>query len=330
MLKNLPNNVLLAHISVILAIIIWAAAGPVIKLTLESVPPFTLLYIRFMIVGIVVLPFTFIELNRASIDKRDITNIIIHGLLAQTSIVFIFLGLQYTSSLDATIIGIITSILSLATGHYFFNEKINRTIEIGLFISILGTLFVMLEPIIAEHHFSHDVVLRLLGNLLSLLYYLTFLAYIIWAKFVLGAKSAKLTKLLTFLKLQPMHKKYSSNLLTFLSFYIGLASFLPMAMLENFFMLKNSGTVVSLVDLNSTAILGILYLALISSVFGYGIYQWGLKYVQVEDTAIYNYLSPVFTMPFAYLLLSEIPTTTIIIGSLLILIGVTIAETHKA
>jgi len=76
--------------------------------------------------------------------------------------------------------------------------------------------------------------------------------------------------------------------------------------------------------------MGILYMAIFSSIIAYTLYEWSLKVASVADTAFFNYLSPVFTLPFAYLLLSEIPTKINLIGAGIIGIGVLIAEQKKS
>jgi len=102
--KILTKSLLLAHLALLIATIIWAAAGPVIKLTLDYLPTFTFLLFRFLLVGVILLPFILLEVRRNPIDRRDIINVLLLGLLGQSSIAFIFEGLKYTSALDSAVI----------------------------------------------------------------------------------------------------------------------------------------------------------------------------------------------------------------------------------
>src|SRR3990170_2906716 len=54
--------------------LIWGAAGAVIKYTLEYIPPFTFLYLRFLIVCVIVLPITIYQLKKKPIRKADYLN----------------------------------------------------------------------------------------------------------------------------------------------------------------------------------------------------------------------------------------------------------------
>ena len=117
-------------------------------------------------------------------------------------------------------------------------------------------------------------------------------------------------------------------LLTFITFYVGLASMVPLVLLENKgFMGGHSFDITSITFLGTV---GILYMAVFSSIVCYTLFQWALTIVTVADTAFFNYLSPIFTLPFAYLLLTEIPTKITLIGGAVIALGVIIAEQKKS
>ncbi|OGC46787.1 hypothetical protein A2793_02895 [candidate division WWE3 bacterium RIFCSPHIGHO2_01_FULL_38_45] len=60
------------------------------------------------------------------------------------------------------------------------------------------------------------------------------------------------------------------------------------------------------------------------------LFDWALNTHSMGDTAIYSYLAPIFTLPFAYVMLSEIPTKFALIGSAIIALGVIIAEHKKS
>ena len=120
-----------------------------------------------------------------------------------------------------------------------------------------------------------------------------------------------------------MSKKYSPAIITALSFYVGLAFFIPMALAEGF------GTNYH-ANLTLTSISGVLYMVVLSSIVAYGLYQWGMKYLEAQETALYFYLSAALTIPAAYFLLGEIPTKPMLAGALVIAAGVTIAEKFKS
>ncbi|OGC70710.1 hypothetical protein A2415_03670 [candidate division WWE3 bacterium RIFOXYC1_FULL_39_7] len=323
-MKKLPPEFYIGFSGLILVYLIWAAAGPVIKLTLNYLPPFTFLFLRFLAVCIIILPLLLIELKKQKINKQDYFKIFILGVFSQTSLALIFLGLNYTTAIDFALISLLGPLLSMAAGHYLFNDKFNTGIKFGIILASLGTLFVTVEPILNGNGSNVDPLLRVYGNVLAILYTLAFLLYIIWSKISMGEVTPTIKKGLHFLHMKPMTKKYPPVLLMSLSFFVGMATLIPLALLEN---LNVFGKVeYSLMFLDKTAVFGLMYMVLLSSIAAYFLFEWSLTKVTVSDTAILGYLQAVFTLPFAYMLLGELPTKYALIGGAIIAVGVIIAE----
>ncbi len=321
----MPKKTLIAYAALLIVTLIWSAATPVIKLTLQYVPVFTFLFLRFLIVCIVLLPFTILELKKNPVHKKDLINFLLLGIFSQSGIAFIFVGLKYTTALDATVIGIMAPLLSVAAGHYFFREKVSTGVKVGVILAVIGTLLVVFEPVIFHTTEGTPTILRLFGNLLVIAYNFTFLMYIIWSKISLGQNSQILKKTLHFIHLKPMTKKYSEFMLTSVTFYVALATFIPLAILEH---VKNPDFRFTAMPV--TPFLGILFMSLLSSIVAYSLFEWALNKVTVSDTAIFSYLTPIFTVPFAFLLVGETPSKLTLIGSAIIALGVVIAEKKKA
>ena len=114
-------------------------------------------------------------------------------------------------------------------------------------------------------------------------------------------------------------------MLSALNFYIGLITLIPFAFAENLDLLGKTNY--DLFNLNPAAVAGLLYMAIFSSIFAYFLFEWALERVSVQDTALLGYLGVVFTVPFAFLLLGEVPTPYEFVGVAVIFTGVWIAET---
>lgn len=325
MSKNkLPNTLPTGYILLIISTFLWAAAGPVIKNTLEYIPTLTFLFLRFLIVSIVLLPYTIYEIQKVKIHHKDYLNLILLGIFSQTSLGLIFIGLKYTTATDNAIIGILGSILSVIAGHYFYGEKIHKDLKIGLWLASLGTLVVVIEPLFSPSQ-NINILERVFGNTLILIYNFFWVTYIVWSKMIMGERSKILEKTLSFIKIKPMTKEYPPTLLTAISMYVGLFTIAPMAMFEMMGFLGNN-QIFNLNQMGFEAIIGLLYMALLSSIVAYISYQKAIKLVKVSDIAFFHYLSPLFTLPVAYAVLGEIPNKFVIVGSIFIAIGVYIAE----
>ncbi len=324
--KQLPKTILYSYLALVIANLIWAAAGPVIKITLESLPPFTFLFFRFLLVCLLILPYTILEIKKTKIYVKDWGKLALLGVFSQSCIAFVFWGLKYTTAIDAAIIGSIGVLLSMAAGHYFFYEKINTGIKIGIIFALLGTFIVILEPLLTTQVQIQKVptLLRVWGNILVFISHVTFLIYIIWSKISFGQMTNKIKSAIDFIHIKPMKGKYSEGFLTAISFYVGLLSMIPFAIFEN---LNAFGPVnYDITDFNHKALFGLLYMAVFSSIVAYFLFEIGLKKVGLTETAVLGYLSSLFGIPFAYLMLGEIPTMYSLAGGAVIAVGVAVAE----
>jgi drug/metabolite transporter (DMT)-like permease len=322
--KKLPEGHMPAYIAIITTTLIWGAAGPVIKYTLRYIPPLTFLFLRFLIVCTILLPYLYLELKRVKINRKDYFNFFLLGLFSQAAIALIFLGLNYTTALDAAIIGVMGPLLSITAGHYFYKDKIDKNLKIGLLLSIIGTSLIVIEPALSGNSIG-IIEKRLLGNFLIILYHLVWVVYVIWSKMSMGERSNLLKKTLSFVHLKPMTKKYSPTLITAVTFYIGLITLIPLAMLENF----NTYSYSDILSIDPRGMVGLLYMALLSSIVAYMCYQHALEKLKVSEVAFFGYLGPIFTVPVAYILLGEIPNRIMLIGATFIVVGVYIAEKRR-
>ena len=333
MLNDLPTRSrspeFYALLAMLFATAIWGFAPPIIKYTLDYIPPFSFLFYRFLIVCLVLFPFMYLELRRQSVSLREFPALAVSGLLGQTSLILIFIGLRYTSSLEVAVIGIIAPLLMVTAGHCFFNEKVNKNIKVGLIITSLGTLFLAIGPILDSNVSPTMRNSRILGNALIVIYNLIWTAYVLWSKRIRGENSPKVNQVAKFFGIPIPRKRYSSGLITGISFYVGLITMTPFYVLESMGKIGSSGGF-SLLDLTAGGWLGLLYMSFLSSIVAYTLFEWSLKYLKVADTAIFSYISPIFTLPAAFLILRELPTGDILLGSIIIAIGIVVAERKKS
>ena len=147
-----------------------------------------------------------------------------------------------------------------------------------------------------------------------------------WAKSCAGVKSKAIDKYMDLIHVKPLTKKYPPALMTALSFFVGVVTLAPLAFLE---MIKKPNYNFDVTSMPANSVLGLLYLALFSSIVAYVVYQKSLEDVRVTDTAFFHYLSPIFSIPVAYVLLDETINIYALVGIVLIFIGVYIAEVKK-
>lgn len=331
-----------AIIYILIATLIWGAAGPIIKYTLSYIPPFTFLFLRFLVATIAVLPILILEERNHPVSKKDWVNLVIVSFLGGTlTLGFVFLGFNYTTSLDGSLISAVAPIFILLASSLLLKENITHNEKKGSLIALAGTILITLEPLIKGNIEGRGVdTLRLWGNFLVILSVVAWTLYTIWSKKIFDHKPSRFGMLLHYFHLRSITKNYSPIFLTAVLCVVSLLSFAPLAFLEVAYT-KGIKTE-AIVTLENILIkpyetpkfgpnviyplFGVLYMGLFSTLVAYGMYEWAIKEMPVAESAIFSYLQPIFTIPFAYILLGEKVSLWFMVGGLIIGFGVYISE----
>ncbi len=294
------------------ATIIWSVAGPVIKLTLHSLPPFTFLALRFLIASIFITPLLAAGGGIKEIKKEGIIRLALLALLGQSiSLTFTFFGFKYTSALEGSIIGAVFPIMLTFAGAMFLNENVTRNEKKAIVLTVIGTLLIIFAQPLADKSKSLSIN-NLLGNILI------FAGNSAWLLYVLLEKKR-------FLNIKGIQKKkYHFEGMAF-SFIVAFVSFIPLSIIE----INNHPQVIENIFSNKEALLGVFYMGVFSSIVAYLAYDYGLSLIEASETGIYSYLQPLFTIPAAFLLLGEKPSLYLLPGGVLIVIGFITSEANR-
>jgi drug/metabolite transporter (DMT)-like permease len=286
------TNVQKAVIALIIANIIWGAAAPIFKWSLESIPAYTLAFLRFGAGSLILFPFVRKNLK---IRRQDLRQVILLGIFGVSiNISFFFEGLRYAKSINAPIIASSGPIFIILFGALFLKDHIKKRTVLGALIGLLGVLIIVLLPAI-EQGFDTSFV----GNI-----------------FFIVAMLATVMYAIIFKKLVP---NYHSLTLVFWSFLIGTIGFLPM-------LFNQIVSVGFLPVIDTRVITGILFGVLLCSSMAYALQGWAIKHMPVENAGLFTYVDPVIAILVAYPLLGEIPTVHFFTGSILVFLGIYIAE----
>ena len=113
-----------AYIALLAVSAIWGIAGPVIKATLEHIPPMTFLLFRFMLIAPVTIPWYWWYLKKHPVRPADFLSLTLLGFLVSTlHLSFIFLGFERTSALEGTLIAATHPLFIVLAGYFFLREK---------------------------------------------------------------------------------------------------------------------------------------------------------------------------------------------------------------
>lgn len=289
----MPNRRLLAFLALIAASSIWGANNAVMKITLLTVPVFSLAFIRFGVASLILLPFV---AKKLAIKRPNYPMLILSGLCGVTfNIAFFFWGIKLTTALNAGIIVSSLPIFTLLFAKLFLKEKLSPNLLLGALLGFLG-----IGAIVGKDILTHGILLSPIGDFLILLATLTFVGYEILSK--------------------KLFKMYDAFSVTFYSFAIGALTFIPLTLFE---FLQNPLWVT---NLRTSSILGIFYGIFLSSLSAYSLWQWGLSKIPASRVGFFFYLDPIVSTIAAVMLLSEQITLPFLIGAACIFLGIFIAE----
>jgi drug/metabolite transporter (DMT)-like permease len=281
---------------------IWAIATPVIKFTLSGFNSLTFLTYRFGLSSVIAIISILFVGWRLPKDKKILTLMLIYCLLNPTVILgFYFLGMEKTTVLDTTLIFLINPILFSTAGVIFLKEHITKREKVGMAIAALGTALTVIEPII--HNGANFT--KLSGNILILV------------SAIISVGTAILAKKLLRYGVHPLT-------MTNFSFLVGFLTLLPL-----FLIMRPASFTNSFIDTPLPYHLGVIYVALLSGSLAYYLSNKAQKTIEVGESAVFAYLSPLFSAPLAVIWLKEKITPIFILGAVIITVGVIIAEVKK-
>ncbi len=292
MTKKMPAPV--AHILALFTALAWGTSFIASKILLESYSPAQVMLMRF------VLAYAALWLCCPKILKLSFKEELSFIGLAVSGCSIYFLcensALTHTYAANVSIIVAAAPILTALAAHFFIpDEKLKRGSFWGFAVAIVGVALVV---------FNGTVVLRLspVGDLLS------FGAAACWAVYsVLLRKGVD---------------KYNNLILTRRIMFWGFISGLPIALAE--------GKSFTLAPLwNGEYIFCLLFLGVVCSALGYVFWNSASKRLGIVTVCNYVYLIPFFTMLTGVIVLDEPLTIMGIVGALLIMLGMFIADKIK-
>ena len=291
-----------AYIYLLIVAVIWGVAGPVIKFTFGGIAPLPFLAYRFSISAIISFFYFLAVKPKFPKPGKTIPLSILYGLLAYTvALGLLFSGLEKTTVLDLTLIGIFAPLLIVFSGALFFRDHITKRERVGILIVFLGSVATVFVPIFTNHS-----NVKFSGNIMLLLFLVADVTAVLLAK-----------------KLVQM--KVNSLSLVNLGFVVGALTIIPFTLYINGY----QETIQAITNLPLKYHLGVWYMALLSGTLAYYLAVKANKSIEISEAAIFKYLQPLFGVPLAVFWLGEKITIYFVIGAVIITVGIIIAEVKK-
>ncbi|CAJ38104.1 predicted transporter (DMT superfamily) [Methanocella arvoryzae MRE50] len=295
MRKAPPASQSTAKILLVLVMIVWGGSFIASKVGLDGMYPIELATLRFAIATPVLLAFTLLFYGWRSliIEKKDLWVLV--GM-AMTGITLQYItqliAMTYTTVTNTALLINMGTFFVVIPSIIFLKEKFNVDNLLGIVIAFAGLALVVTN---GKIEFSP----QLIGDGIILI------SAALWAVYILiGNKLAG---------------KYS--VLTQLNyiFVIGFIGLLPF-----YFLTPHH----DLSQLSTVSWASLLYLAIFCSIIAYFFFNDAIIKIGPSKSAIYQYLEPVFAVIFAILLLNEPLTGFILVGGIMTVLGIGMADNN--
>jgi drug/metabolite transporter (DMT)-like permease len=295
-LPHRPSSFILA-MSLAAMLAMWSFNYVAAQTALRYFDGLTLAAFRIEIAGLILLPIYFLRRNRGKLTRRDVWTLSYLGWLLCANQLFFTVGLAYTTSGHSAMILAIGPILVLLLARAMKIEALTAAKIAGMALAFTGAAILA-----AENGFDLRRSPTLSGDLITLLGTTCFTFYVVLSKKVAS--------------------RYDSLEMNAVNFFASAIVLLPLA-------------IFLAVHLDWKSVpregwMGLLYMAAISSVAAYTLFYWALRYMEASRVAAVNYFQPIGAILVAALFLGEVPTRHLLLGGVLILLGVYLAERAKS
>lgn len=231
------------------------------------------------------------------IDREDIPRLLLLGLINMpiNQLLFIW-GVKYTTAPNASLAYALTPAFVVIIMLMFWKQRPGWKRLLGVCVAFLGATIVLVDR---GAGFAPS---QTLGNVMVLG------ASMSWAGFTVFGR--------------PMVVKYGPVHATALTFFAGLALYLPV-----WAMIPVHDPATALTDATWLATWSqLFYLGVITSGVGYGLWYYALSHMDSGRVAVFNNLQPILTSILALMIFGTQPTPLFLVGGAVALVGVMITQ----
>ena len=289
----------LPHVVAFLVVAIWGTTFVFTKLLLlGGLTPAQIFILRFIIAYLLLVGYCLVRgikwLSNTWQDELLMVALGVTGgslyFLTENS------AMNYTTTTNTSIIvSLCPFFASAIIGLFYKSERLSRLQSLGSLMAAAGVIVVVMNG----HFVLH---LSPLGDALA------FGACLCWAFYSL--------------LMIPANKRYGTVFVTRKVFFYGLLSMIP-------YLIMNPELNIHLLLNQPELAWNLLFLGCVASMLCFLAWNWALKRLGAVVATNYVYLNPVTTIVFAWFILSEQITPWFILGTVLILLGMYLADTKR-
>lgn len=295
-MKTMGRNVeeqgnMRAYISLSAAVVFWGLSFVATKVALESITPFTLIFFRFGLAGLLFMAVSLWKGGLPRLTGKAHIKLFFMALF-EPGLYFYFetVGLQHTTAPKASLIIATVPVAVLVFARILIKERIRPVSLVGIFISLAGIGVL----ITGDPGFRWSMGRHLVGDLLIIG------AVITAALYMVGARD--------------LGREYSAWAITCFQIFYGALFYAPMFLVEMPGLDWGSVT--------ATSLLAAVYLTVFATVVAFLCYNYGLTRIQASRASVFINGIPVVTAVAAWAVLGERLTGAQAVGGGMVLLGV--------
>ncbi len=284
----MKQNKLTGVIAILIAVFVWGISFVNIRVAVQVLPAMTLGGLRFAIASVLLFIVMRLRKESLALQREDFLNVFIAGAVGIT-IYFYFEnnGVKYTSASAASLIIASIPVFSVIIESLIYKKAVSPRTIISLALSVIGVCLVVGLDIEA-----------LLGSGYLKGYLMMGGAVVSWVAYSVAST--------------PLFEKYSQLKVIFWQAIIGLACFIPFALMEQ--------TVWA--DVTREIWIHVVILGVFASAIGFWVYLCALDILGIGESSYYLNLIPVVTIIAGYFYLGETLSMIQLVGGLVIIASV--------
>ncbi len=266
------------------------------RYAVQELDPLAVAFLRFTLAGIILIAITRWRTRGAHairIAPADRKRIWLLGAIIILGNQTLYLyGQAFTSAVHGALLFTLTPVFAYLLAIRHLDEKWSILRGVGILLAVAGSVVILLE-----RGLRFDWA-ALKGDVII------FLAVAAWAYYLVSGK--------------PLVEKYGAIRVSAYTLASGALIYFPFGLYRLL--------TADLTHLNTLGWLSILYITIVTSVIGYSIWYWLLKFTEASKLSVLSNTQPVVAGVLGFYLLGEAVSAPFVLGALIILGGVTITQ----
>ncbi|MCP5106816.1 MAG: DMT family transporter [bacterium] len=279
--------------ALIVALQLWGTAFPALKYAVNTVPPFTIIFYRFLFAFILLLPIFALKFKENFKVMKDNKKLFLLGILNFVGIAVQLTGIKYTTSTKSVILTQTLIVVVPVLAYFFLRELLNVRKVAGIILSLVGA-------VILSTSLRFDGLLEkgtVVGDVLVLG------SVVVWGFFII------------------LTRKYTREFSGFMMLFPSITATVLLAF--------PTAALTGNLPVNTTGLLVSLYLAVFCTIIPTLLFNYALRELDAVTSTVIGPVEIISSTILAYFFLGETLTPVELSGGLLIILSVYIVAVKK-